>query len=252
MDEKGPVSAAHFVILAFNEAKNIAPLCREICRQMADFLPNFRIFVVNDGSTDETKNIVENLSQTFPVTCLTHQSNRGVSAAFITGFKAALEKLGPHDAVIAMEGDGTSDPAALAQILEKLKDSCDVVVASRYAGKGGYRYFPLKRWALSQGANRLLRLIYPLPPIRDYTIFYRAYRADVLRKGFERYGDRLMTTGGFACNAELLLKLRPFIRKAGEVPLTYDYSRKKSTSGMKIFENLKSYWKLLRLGPEPR
>ena len=47
----------------------------------------------------------------------------------------------------------------------------------------------LHRRVLSWGASLLLRAVFPIRGVRDYTCGYRAYRAPVLRQAFERYGD---------------------------------------------------------------
>jgi dolichol-phosphate mannosyltransferase len=128
-----------------------------------------------------------------------------------------------------------------------LEGPCDVVIASRYAPGGAYRNFPFKRLVLSLGANWLLRLACPIPNVRDFTIFFRAYRAGPMKRALEAYGDRFTSSGGFACNAEMLLRLRPFIREAREAPLVYDYSLRRGKSSMRVGSNLRSYLSLLRV-----
>ena len=101
--------------------------------------------------------------------------------------------------------------------------------------------------ALSRAANLMLRLFCRIRGVRDYTIFYRAYRAGPLRRALEAYGDRFTSVGGFACNAEMLLRLGPFIRRVREVPFIYDYGVKKGASSMSIGGNLRSYFHLFRI-----
>jgi dolichol-phosphate mannosyltransferase len=161
--------------------------------------------------------------------------------------RAAVAEADEDDAIAVLEGDGTSDPEILPVMLAAMDGSCDVVIASRYVGAGRYLNFPLKRLLLSRSANFLLRAVCGLPRVRDYTIFYRLYRCGPLKRALAAYGDRFTSVGGFACNAEMLLRMRKFVREIREVPLVYDYGKKKGASGMRIGGNLASYLKLFRI-----
>lgn len=232
------------VIPAYNEAANLPGLCARIRAALEPAEREYRLFVVDDGSRDSTADTVRSLASEHPLTLLSHGANRGIAAVFLTGLRAALEGAGADDPVVVMEGDQTSDPALLPRLLSALEPPCDVVIASRYLPGGAYRNFPFKRWLLSHGANRLLRLAVGLRGVSDYTIFYRAYRAGPLTRALAAYGDRFTSAGGFACNAEMLLRLSSFIGEIREVPFVYDYGLKRGASGMRIGGNLLSYAKL--------
>lgn len=238
------MSAIRIVIPAYNEAANLPGLCERI--QVA-LERAYTLFIVDDGSKDGTKAVLERLTKTHPIEALTHEVNRGIAAVFLTGLRAATADAQDDDAVVVMEGDGTSAPEILGEMLDKLSGDCDVVIASRYQPGGSYKDFPPKRLFLSCAANTLLGLVCRVPGVQDYTIFYRAYRAGPLKRALKEFGDRFTSTGGFACNAEMLLRLKPFIREVREVPLVYDYSIKKGKSSMDIEKNLKSYLELFRI-----
>ncbi len=239
-------SLLRLVIPAYNEARNLASLCERIALTLGD-KSVYRIYAVNDGSTDDTADVLAELKKTHPITDLHHQGNKGIATTFLTGLRAALEGTSDDDCVVILEGDGTSDPVLIPQMRDSLKDDCDVVIASRYIPGGKYLNFPLKRRLLSSGANWLLRTVYRMPGVRDYTVFYRAYRAGPLKQAIADFGDRFTSAGGFACNAEMLLRLRTYIRRAREVPLVYDYGLKNGKSSMKIGGNIQSYLTLFRL-----
>ena len=230
---------------AYNEAANLAAVCGRLKAALG--ARPYRIIVVNDGSKDETATVAEGLAAEHPLTLINHPVNRGIAGVFLTGIRAALEGASDDDAVVIMEGDGTSDPSVLPYMLSTLEAGADVAIASRYLPGGAHLRFPLKRRMLSHGANALLRLVIRLPGVTDYTIFYRVYRAIVLRKGIAAYGDALTSVDGFACNAELLLRVGPFSRRTAEVPFVYDYGLKQGKSGMKIGNNLFSYLKLFAI-----
>ncbi|MDP3685931.1 MAG: glycosyltransferase [bacterium] len=227
------------MIPAYNEAENLPALVDAIAKVLV--AEPYRIYAINDGSADDTGAVLETLAQEHPLTVRTHQVNRGVAATFRTGFAVVLADAEDNDVVILMEGDGTSTPALLPKLRARIRNGADVVIASRYQSGGGYKRFPLKRLVLSRGANVIFRLLFPIPNVQDYTIFYRAYRVPPLRAAVHAYGERFIESTTFLANAEILLKLRPYLRHVEEVPLEYDYGKKRGKTGMKIWKNLRSY-----------
>lgn len=227
------------LVPCYNEAANLPRLFRELSVALAG--EPYRVFAVNDGSRDETLAVLRRLAETSPITVLDHGVNRGVAQAFRTGFAAALRGAADDDLVALLEGDGTSTPSLLPAMIARARAGADVVIASRYIAGGGYRAFPLKRLVLSRGANLVFRAAFPTPGVRDYSIFYRVYRVPPLRACVAAHGSRFIASDTFLANAEILVKLRPFLRRVEEVPFVYDYGRKRGKSGMKIGKNLRSY-----------
>jgi len=235
------------VIPAYNEQDNLEALFARIETTASLSGIAYAASVVDDGSRDGTAAVAESLSRTYPIRLLRHATNQGLQGVFLTGMRDAVSDAGDDDAVCVLEGDGTSAPEVIPSMLERFRDGADIVIASRYVPGGEYRNFPLKRRVLSAGANRLLRILCPIPGVRDYTIFYRLYRTGPLRAALAVYRERFTSVGGFACNSEMLLRMRTFVRRIDEVPLVYDYGLKRGVSGMKIGDNLISYLSLFRI-----
>jgi len=227
------------VVLAYNEEAGIGQHLAAI-RDLG--LPELEIIVVDDGSTDGTESIVRHLKETMSLELLSHEVNRGVAAAFDTGLRHAAAISRPADLIITIEGDGTNGLDALRPIIELLSGGCDVVCGSRYVPGGGYAGFPLTRRIFSVGANLVMRVYCHLPPVKDYTLFYRGYRAEILQEAFRRYGRRFIEAKGFFANIEILVKLsrlRPL--RAAETPVVYNYGAKRSRSKMRVWRNLAEY-----------
>lgn len=93
--------------------------------------------------------------------------------------------------------------------------------------------------------NVVLSLFFHIKGITDYTIFYRAYRADVVQQALQHYGSSFVTTKSFAANLEVLLRVRPYSSRFSEVPLRYDYGLKKSQSKMNPVKTLREYQGLI-------
>ena len=237
------------ILLAYNEADSIASVLIRLNEHLTNDQSNFRLYVVNDGSTDDTLSIVEKLSDEMPLTLLSHVTNMGVARAFDTGLREATRDSDNNDVIITMEADGTSVPELVSVMSGKISDGYDIVCASRYCEGGGLPNFPWRRRFFSINANRLLRLLFPINGVSDYTLFFRAYRAVLLKTSFKTYGGDFIASTGFVSNAEMLIKLRAFSPEATECPMIYDYSVKKSSSKMRVWTNtaeyLRTIWKIM-------
>ena len=87
------------------------------------------------------------------------------------------ERMAPFRAQAAAFGRIPGFNVSLRPIIAVLERGFDVVCGSRYVPGGGYRNFPLKRWIFSVGANLTMQWYCGLRPVKDYTLFYRGYRA---------------------------------------------------------------------------
>ena len=104
------------------------------------------------------------------------------------------------------------------------------------------------RGCLSTIASWILRFSIKIPNITDYTIFYRAYKMNVLRKGFDTFKENFISGAGFSCMANMLINTitaNPGI-KIAEVPLTLRYDLKEGGSGIQLFRTALGYFKIIK------
>lgn len=235
----------HCLLLAYNEEGGIGPSLERLNELLRGAGEPFRLYVVDDGSKDRTAEVVREAAKALPVTLLQHRTNLGVARGFDTGLRHIAKAARPDDAIVTLEGDNTNDPEFLHDMLRLIRSGSDVVCASRYIRGGRYVGFPLKRRIFSFGANWLMRLAFPVDGVRDFTIFFRAYRARAIQAAILHYGDKFIERAGFTANAEILYKVNAASEiRASEVPLVYRYDRKKGGSKMKVGNNLKEYGRL--------
>ena len=109
------------VIPAKNEARNLEKLLPKIQEE----LPGVEIIVVNDGSTDDTDEVVKEAN----VRCVTHEYSLGNGAAIKSGARAAKGEV-----IVFMDGDGQHDPGQIRLLLEKIDLGADLVVGARHSG----------------------------------------------------------------------------------------------------------------------
>ncbi len=142
------------VIPAHDEAGNIEPLIAEISLTLASTAPtpNYEILVVDDGSTDATREQVAAAMTREPrLRLITHGRRAGKSAALKTGFDAA------RGVWIAMlDGDGQNDPADLARLWPEIVRGPAHVI---YAGVRCRRNDGWVKWATSKLANPIRKFL---------------------------------------------------------------------------------------------
>lgn len=225
---------------AYNEAANLEPLISEAVRVFSDGNIAHELLVVNDGSTDNTGEVLTALSARYPLRIITHPQNRGLGGAIKSLIAASVEiTASTDDVIVNMDADNTHDPKYIPAMLAKIwNDGYDVVIASRFREGSREVGVPFHRMLLSRGARLVFRLFLHLPDVRDYTCGYRAYRASKLAEAHRRYGDRIITRSGFACTDELLVRMSRITRRITEVPFVLRYDKKRGHSKLPFFRTV--------------
>ncbi|MFV8570499.1 glycosyltransferase family 2 protein [Marinobacter sp. SBS5] len=106
------------VIPAKNEARNL----EKLLPRLKAALPDAELLVVNDGSEDDTADVVER----FNVSCIHHEYSMGNGSAVKTGARAAKGEV-----LVFMDGDGQHDPAQVKLLLDQIDRGADLVVGAR-------------------------------------------------------------------------------------------------------------------------
>lgn len=131
----------HIIIIpAFNEAKNVGVVIKEIKRNSSD-MP---ILVVDDGSTDNTAFFAKEAG----AIVVSLPSNLGYGAALQTGFKYAVKH--KYDYLIYMDADGQHDPNSIPALLSEIQNNQnDIVIGSRFLGDSNYTAPALRRMGIA-------------------------------------------------------------------------------------------------------
>jgi dolichol-phosphate mannosyltransferase len=246
-----------FVVLpAYNEAEALPRLLRRIASvSKAHFVSTpLRVILADDGSTDGTSDLARQVAgaEDLCLEVISHSVNQGLGAAIRTGLTAALSRCADQDdIIITMDADDTHLPGLILRMAQMIEEGNDLVIASRYQHGARMLGIPLHRQLLSLGLSWLFRVVYPIPGARDYSCGYRAYRAGLLRRAFERFGDTLFVERGFACMVDLLIKLHLVGATVNEAPMILRYDRKPGATKMPVKKTIVQTFRLLgrrRLG----
>ena len=225
------------VLPAYNEQRDLPALLPRI-REVLAPLGAYRVLIVDDASTDGTADVAMAFSRTMPISLIRHRRNGGLGAAIRTGLKAAAEYDG---IVITLDADNSQGPELMPEMIAKIEQGADVVIASRFRKGSAEVGVPRHRIVLSHGASWLLRALIGYPGVRDYSCGYRAYRGETLRRLISTYGDSFLREHGFSCMVELLINMKRIDARTVEVPLVLRYDMKEGASKMRIMRTLSRY-----------
>ncbi len=232
------------VLPAYNEQEALPPLLAAVAETRAQ-LPCLSVIVIDDGSRDDTAQVVRNFDQPW-AKLIQHPRNMGLAQGMRTGIAAALEASPVNGLIACMDADNSHQPHELTLMLDKLNTGLDVVIASRFQPGAKMAGIPPHRQLFSWGVSVLFQLFTPIPGVRDFSCGYRLYRAAALQRAVDRWGNQFITEQGFACMTEILLKLSllPGL-KFGETPMDLRYDRKPGATKMKVWQNIQDMWRLM-------
>jgi glycosyl transferase family 2 len=239
----------YICIPALNEARTIGVLLWKIRQVMEEFPRDYHVLVLDDGSTDDTREVLEPYARVLPVTVLRNEKTAGYAPAVERLIREAV-RLSTHpkrDAVVVMQGDFTESPDDIPHLLKRLEGGADVV-GTAVTGTEGELPRSL-RWS-RRGLPWLLSRA-PLPKeIRDPLSGFRAYRVSVLKRALQDHDGRpLLTKHGWAANAELLLSVTPHVRRAEDAEVSLRYTRRERPTRFRPWSTAVELWNLARRAP---
>ena len=168
------------VIPLFNEAESLPELFEWIERVMKANGFSYEIIFVNDGSTDNSWEVIEQLRQRSPyVHGIKFRRNYGKSPALHCGFQRA-----EGDVVITMDADLQDSPDEIPELYRMIKeDGYDLV-----SGWKKKRYDPLSKTIPTKLFNATTRKFSGIHNLHDFNCGLKAYRKEVI-KNIEVYND---------------------------------------------------------------
>lgn len=212
------------IIPAFNEEKGISTCIEKVNKELAKLKGRKTLLIVNDGSTDNTLNVLKKEKMKYKNTLeiITYQKNKGYGGALATGIKTAIKQGFTYG--IIMDSDLTNDPKYIPHFLHKIEEGYDCVKGSRYIKGGGTKGVPFKRRLPSILGNSFFFFCFGLQ-VHDNTNGFRIVKLKML-KGIP-YKEK-----GFSHILEEMYYLRKKHAKFAELPIILT-TRKKGISHFK-------------------
>jgi dolichol-phosphate mannosyltransferase len=217
---------------AYNEQTDLPSLLEKL--QHALDGKEYRLVVINDGSTDQTGEILAKYGARLHLDIVEHPINRGLGETERDGFEFIAWKADRDDLVVRIEGDDTHEPKYMFDLIDKLNEGYDVVNTSRFQPGGGQLGVKPYHAFISRSANIFMQVVLGIHGVTDYSCGYRAYRAAVLKDALDIFGNHLIQLRGlgFTSTLEIIVKLNVLGCRFAEVPFVLRYDQKKGGSKM--------------------
>lgn len=178
------------VLPAYNETHNIEGLVRRALAVLPRYTDDFEIIIVNDGSRDGSREIIDGLAREDGRVCAVHHPrNRGYGAALRSGFRASSREY-----VMFMDADHQFDIADI-RLLSPFVPLFDIVAGFRME-----RSDPMHRRINAEVFNIAVRVLFGVH-LRDLDCAFKIFRGDLLR-------SLHLTSSGALINAEIQAQLR--------------------------------------------
>ena len=201
------------IIPTYNEKENI----ENIIRKVFSLETQFNILIIDDGSPDNTAQIVKNLQNEFSNMLFIEErtGKLGLGTAYIHGFKWALKN--NYDFIFEMDADFSHDPDDLPRLLHACTNGeGDLAIGSRYVKGVNIVNWPMSRLLMSYFASKYVKTITGMP-INDSTAGFKCYS----RKVLEKINLDSIEFVGYAFQIEMKFKSWKYGFKIKEVPVIF-------------------------------
>src|SRR3972149_4822338 len=211
------------LIPAFNEEKNIAKTIRSVPKQIIG-IDEIKILVIDDGSTDKTTNMAIN-GGAYRV--VSHKTNIGVGAAFMTGVRNAITM--NTDIVVTVDADSQFDSNQMPELIAPIMNNqADVVIGSRFK-KGRPKGIPKIKYLGNKIFTRIVSSLVQ-QKFTDTQTGFRAYSKKALLN--------ISVVNDFTYTQEVLIDLKFKGMQITEIPVSVSYDDKRKS---RVVKNIFSY-----------
>ena len=215
----------------YNEEGNIRVTVKKSVDVLQKLRLEYEIILVNDGSSDGTREVIDRLSkQNKKIRAIHHPKNLGYGEALKSGFYNAK-----YDTIVYTDGDGQFDFSEVKLFLEKIEDY-DLLIGYRIK-----RQDPFFRILFKKGWRLSLFVMYGLT-LKDVDCGFKMVKKEVLQKI-----PHLQSQRGAMINAELVIKAKKNGFKVGQIGVNHYPRLSGKPTGASFKVIFRSYVDLLRL-----
>jgi glycosyltransferase involved in cell wall biosynthesis len=219
------------VIPVFNEEKTLARVVERVIQQIPHSL---EVIIVNDGSTDGTKDLIERLTARDPRIVAAHQSNSGKTTALKRGFSLTRGRI-----VVIQDADLEYDPAEIVHLVQPILDGqADVVYGSRFLVRSAARVLYFYHYV----GNRFLTLLSNALTnmnMTDIETGYKAFRGEIIR-------NMPIKSRHFGFEVEVTARVGKLGAVVYEVPISYHGRTYAEGKKIGFSDGLQALWYILR------
>lgn len=228
-------------IPSYNEAPTIGLLLWKIRQVFAGFQREYQLLVLDDGSNDATGEVLERYTRVLPLSVIRHQERRGYADSIEELLRQAVERTDrpKRDCAILMHADFAHGPNFIPDLVRRIESGADIVIAQgRLEGEPSR----VRRW-IRRLAPHLLRGTVSVPGVTDVVSGFSIFRLVTLRNAFRGAAGRLLTTEGWAANAELYGHAAPHARRVETISAVERRDLRQRQSRVSSWEPAINVWR---------
>jgi len=221
-----------------NEARTAGLVLWKVRQVFTAFPREYQLLVLDDASTDHTREVLASYAKVLPMTIVAHRERRGYARSLEELLRLALQRTDrpKRDCAITLHADFVHSPESMEDMVKHLESGADLVVAELVEQRGRVsRALGLaRRWT-----PRLLRVA----GLRDTVSGFLALRLIVLRQALRRDTTQFLQTEGWCASAELVARLAPHARRLDAVPAAARYDLVQRPSRVRPWRQLLEAWR---------
>ena len=239
-------------IPSYDEAPTVGLLLWKIRQVFAAFPREYQLLVLDDGSADSTREVLEPYARVLPLTVVRHAERKGYAASVEALLRRAVDLTDrpKRDTAVLMHADFAHNPQTLPDLLRRIESGADMVVAEgRLEGESSRSRRLVRRFA-----PMLLRGVVTVPGLRDLVSGFAAIRLVALRNALRSQSGRLLLTEGWAANAELYWRAGRYARRVETVTSVERHDLRTRPSRVRPWATASALWaarSTLRNSPVP-
>jgi len=223
---------ASIIVPAYNEEKRIQGFLPSLLSFSKNYLRNCEIIIVDDGSTDSTKSVVQQLIQHYPsAKLISYPVNKGKGNAVREGVTAAKGKY-----ILFIDADGSIPPEEIPNMIEKLKEH-QVVVGSRRIDVSKVKTSPLRKFTGTM-FNAYVNLLFRID-IYDNLCGFKGFEKSVAKALFSD-----LQSMRWIFDVELFYKIRKNNYTMHHLPISWEH---REGSKIRLIDPVKMAVELLKL-----
>lgn len=238
----------NIIVPAYNEELNISETIATIHEIQERVKLPHKLIVVNDNSTDRTREVVQRLLEKYgnPV-LINRRGNHGLGRCLNRAYEEVKGGV-----IVAVMADLCDDVKDIPRMLEKIKAGYDLISASRYVPGGSGEHENRLKHFLSRLLGKALQVLIGLPT-NDATNAYKMYRVEIL----DEIG--ILRSDNYTTGLELTVKAHLKGFKIAEIPTVW-HDRTQGSSHFKVLKVAPEYirwflwavWVRLKTGEKRR
>jgi len=241
----------YICIPSYNEAPTIGLLLWKVRQVFAGFPREYQLLVLDDGSDDATAEVLERYMRVLPLTVTRHGERVGYAGSIEELLRQAVERTDrpKRDAAVLMHADFAHNPQFIPDLVRRVESGADIVIAeSKLAGEPSRARRLVRRFAPT-----LLRGVVSVPGVSDVVSGFAIFRLVALRNAFRNGPAPLLTTEGWAANAELYDRAARHARRVETISAVERRDLRQRPSRLGTWDAAVAIWRSRgRLGHLPR